>query len=187
MQKHANRIGWRIAARLDAGWALKGADTGAGSRCGAGILGKRGRADGVMPEAGPRVADAGWQQPAEIGPDGQRVNVEGGARLTDIVPHERDGQVLRPCDDTASIEDGVAAHPAERARFAIIRHAGSDHALRAAGRSSTNLQRKVTGHLVSGRGRTEARILGATPILCLEAAIGEATSRNVLSSHARPG
>ncbi len=50
------------------------ADSGAGSRCGAGILGKRGRADGVMPEAGPRVADARWQQPAEIGPYGHQTS-----------------------------------------------------------------------------------------------------------------
>jgi hypothetical protein len=84
MQKHANQIGWRIAARLDAGWALNGAKTGAGSRGGAGCLAKRGRADGMMPEAGPRVAEAGWHQPAEIGPAGQRHNLEGGARLTDV-------------------------------------------------------------------------------------------------------
>ena len=84
MQKHANRIGWRIAARLDAGWALNGAKTGAGSLGGAGCLAKRGRADGMMPEAGPRVAEAGWHHPAEIGPAGQRHNLEGGARLTDV-------------------------------------------------------------------------------------------------------
>jgi hypothetical protein len=77
MQKRANRFGWRIAAQLNAGWALKGANTGAGSRCGAGILGKRGRADGVLPEAGPRVADAGWHKPSVIGPDGHLVNVGG--------------------------------------------------------------------------------------------------------------
>jgi len=135
MQKHANRNGWHIAARLDARWALNDANSGAGSRCGAGILGKRGRADGVMPEAGPRVADARWQQPAEIGPDGQRVNVEGGARLTDIVPHERDRQVLRPSDDAERIEDGVAAHSPKRAGLCIVRDAGSNRALRAGRRS----------------------------------------------------
>jgi hypothetical protein len=50
------------------------ADSGAGSRGGAGCLAKRGRADGMMPEAGPRVAEAGWHQPAEIGPAGHQTS-----------------------------------------------------------------------------------------------------------------
>jgi hypothetical protein len=39
-----------------------------------GGLAKRGRADGVIPEAGPRVAEAGWHTPAEIGPAGREHN-----------------------------------------------------------------------------------------------------------------
>ena len=58
---------------------LSSANAGAGSRRGAGCVGKRGRADGIMPEAGPRVADAGWVDPADIGPAGQRHNAKEGA------------------------------------------------------------------------------------------------------------
>jgi hypothetical protein len=94
MQRRASLFGWRIAARLDAGLALNTADAGPGPRGGGGGLAKRGRADGLIPEAGPRVAEAGWHTPAEIGPAGREHNVEGGARLTDVVPHERDGKIL---------------------------------------------------------------------------------------------
>ena len=71
------------------------AQAGHGPRGGAGGLAKRGRADGMIPEAGPRVAEAGGHSPAESGPAGREHNVEGGVRLTDVVPHERDGKVLR--------------------------------------------------------------------------------------------
>ena len=100
MQKRANQIGWRIVARLDARWALNGAKTGAGSLGGAGGLAKRGRAEGMMPEAGPRVAEAGWHQPAEIGPAGQRHNVEVGRGLPTSAPHERHGKIFRSGDNT---------------------------------------------------------------------------------------
>ena len=90
MQKHANPIGWRIATGLDARLALHTANAGPVPRGGGGGLAKRGRADGMIPEAGPRVAEAGWLSPAESGPAGREHNVEGGARLTDVVPHERD-------------------------------------------------------------------------------------------------
>jgi hypothetical protein len=71
MQKRANRRGWPITARLKAGVVLKTAELGSGSRSGAGCLGKRGRAEGVMPQAGPRVAEAGWHHAAGLGPCGQ--------------------------------------------------------------------------------------------------------------------
>ena len=47
---------------------------GTGSRGGTGCLTKRGRADGMMPEAAPRVADAGWHQPAYNGPAGHQTS-----------------------------------------------------------------------------------------------------------------
>ena len=72
MPKRANRRGWPVAARLEAGVALMFGEPGSGSQSGAGCLVKRGRAEGHKPEAGPRVAEAGWHQAADFGPCGQR-------------------------------------------------------------------------------------------------------------------
>ena len=58
MQKRANRRGWPVAARLEAGVALIFGEPGSGSQSGAGCLVKRGRAEGHKPQAGPRVAEA---------------------------------------------------------------------------------------------------------------------------------
>jgi hypothetical protein len=84
-----------------------------------GLKFRMGRADGVIPEAGPRVAEAGWHTPAEIGPAGREHNVEGGARLTDVVPHKRDGKILRARDCARDASGCVGTHPPEWDRVSI--------------------------------------------------------------------